>query len=549
MRLLTPVVLGRVDAVAGSDVLPGVAWRSGPLFAVDRATVGHTMQAKQVLRPCVMLLVACPLTAAVAQPHQCDTLPAFREFARAIGACRDAAPIIDVAPPTVETAPSPALSVPNGSTEPLQTTASPRGSQATKLARQRTETRKSTSKATAASAKSTAPSKTAANQKSEGERRNKPLEERGWSAYQDNQYTFRYPAGLVTTSHLNGVVELHSLDQEFRMRASARINSENDTVQSAWQQRVKEHGQSVTYKRLADGWFVVSGVEDGKTYYRKHLVSPERTAELFITYPKSRALVYDSWVIEIEKSFVAYRGSDRVHASSSTEPPSVVTRAPALSKTLELPNVVGRSYAGAATVLPEFTVERVEVASAAPTGEVLAQDPAPGSSPPLGSPIALRVSDGSLAGAADAVLAPSAASVAAAPQLDPSTAPVQNDRVPSAFVGEIASNVVGALVAGVLLGLLLGAVFMRRGLLVRSRAIDTAPAEHVDVATTEIDSSEAAAEVHSVAAIESAPEIKFTARLDPGEPTIKFTKLPENEEAAIEYSRDQHAEQQRASQR
>ncbi len=135
--------------------------------------------------------------------------------------------------------------------------------------------------------------------------------------------------------------------------------------------------RSVTYKRKADGWFVVSGVEDGKTYYRKHFVSPERTAELVITYPKSRASVYDPWVTEIEKSFVAYRVSDSAQASSSTEPPSVVTSAPAVSETRELPNVIGRSYADAANVLTEFKVERVEVASAAPTGEVLAQDPAP----------------------------------------------------------------------------------------------------------------------------------------------------------------------------
>ncbi|MGH6610412.1 MAG: PASTA domain-containing protein, partial [Burkholderiaceae bacterium] len=343
---------------------------------------------------------------------------------------------------------------------------------------------------------------------------------------------------LVTTSHPNGVVELHSVDREFRMRASARINSEKDTVQSAWQQRLKEYGQSVTYKRKADGWFVVSGVEDGKTYYRKHFVSPQRTAEFVITYPKSRASVYDPWVIEIEKSFVAYRVSDSAPAPNSIEPPSPVTSAPAVNEKLELPNVIGRSYADAANVLTEFKVERVEVASADPTGEVLAQDPAPGSSLPPGSLIALRVSDGSLTSAAAEVPAPSAASVASL-QLEPSAAPVQNNRVAGAFIGEIASDVVAALVAGVLLGLLLGAVLMRRALLARSRAIDTASAEHVDIAPAEIDSSQAAAEVHKVAAIERPPEIKFTARLDPGETTIEFTDLPEDEEAAIEFSRDQ----------
>ena len=427
------------------------------------------MRAKQALRPCVILLVVCPLTAAVAQPTRCDTLPAFqREFARSIGACRDLAPIIDVAPPRVEPPPSPALPVPNGSTE--ATTVSPDSPQATKLTPQRTEARKSTSKTTAASAKSTAPSKSVASRKSEGERRNEPLDARGWKTYQDHGYAFRYPAALVTASHRNGVVELHSLDREFRMRASTRINSEKDTVQSAWQQRLKEHGRSVTYKRKADGWFVVSGVEDGKTYYRKQFVSPERTAELVITYPKSRALVYDPWVSEIEKSFVAYRVSDSAQASSNTEPPSVVTRAPAVNETLELPN-----------------------------------------------------------------------------QLEPSTAPVQNDRVAGTFISETASNVVAALVAGVLLGLLLGAVLMRRALLARSRAIGTRPAEHVDIAPAEINSSQAAPEVHRVAAIEPPPEIKFTAWLDPGETTIEFTDLLEDEEAALEYSSDQYAEQHQAA--
>ena len=499
------------------------------------------MRAKQALRPCVMLLVACPLTAAVAQPTRCDTLPAYqREFARAIGACRDLAPIIDIAPP-VETTPSPAPPVPNGNTEAMPTPASPSNTQAKKLTPQRTEARKSTSKPAAASAKS------AASRKSESERRNEPLDARGWQTYQDDRYTFRYPADLVTTLHRNGVIELHSLDREFRVRASARINSKKDTVHSAWQQRLKEHGRSVTYKRKGDGWFVVSGVEGGKTYYRKQFVSPERTAELVITYPKSRALVYDPWVTEIEKSFVAYRASDGAQASSSTEPPSVVTKAPAVNEVLELPNVIGRGYADAANVLTQFKVERVEVPSAAPTGEVLAQDPASGSSLPPGSSIALRVSDGSLASAAAAAPAPSVASVASASQLEPSTAPVQNDRVAGAFVGEIASKVVAALVAGVLLGLLLGAVLMRRALLARSRAIETAPAEHVDIAPAEIDSSQAAAEVHRVAAIEPPPEIKFTAWLDLGETTIKFTDLPEDEEAEIEYSTDEYAEQHQAA--
>ena len=424
-----------------------------------------------------MLLVACPLTAAVAQTPRCDTLPAFqREFARASGACRDLAPIIDVAPPKVEATP-PAPAVPDASTETSQTTVSPRIPQPTKVAPQRTEPRKSSSKAAAGSANNVTPSKTTASRKSEGERRNEPLDASGWKAYQDDRYAFRYPADLVTTSPRTGVVELHSADRDFRMRASARTNSKKDTLQSAWQQRLKEHGRSVTYKRKGDGWFVVSGVEGGKTYYRKHFVSPDRTAELVITYPKSRSSVYDAWVTEIEKSFVAYRASDSAQASGSGELPSVVANAPAVNETSELPNP-----------------------------------------------------------------ATPAASVAPGSQLEPSAAPVQNDRAAGAFISGTANNVVAALVVGVLLGLLVGAVLMRRALLARSRAIDTATAKRVDIAPAEVEGSQATAELHAVTAVKPPAEIKFTAWLEPGETTIEFADLLDDEEAALEYSGDQYAE-------
>ena len=55
------------------------------------------MSAKQLLRPCVMLLLAGIVTAALGQPR-CNTLPpSERDFARATGACRDV-PIFDVSP-------------------------------------------------------------------------------------------------------------------------------------------------------------------------------------------------------------------------------------------------------------------------------------------------------------------------------------------------------------------------------------------------------------------------------------------------------------------
>ena len=57
------------------------------------------MQPKQYLRPCVMAMLAVTVTAGWAQERLCSELPPIeREFARAFGACRDLAPIINVAP-------------------------------------------------------------------------------------------------------------------------------------------------------------------------------------------------------------------------------------------------------------------------------------------------------------------------------------------------------------------------------------------------------------------------------------------------------------------
>ena len=62
-----------------------------------------------------------------------------------------------------------------------------------------------------------------------------------------------------------------------------------------------------------------------------------------------------------------------------------------------VPDVIGRSFTEAARTLAKFKVERIETASAAPAGEVLAQEPAPAAAGRTGGTVILQVSDGSLA--------------------------------------------------------------------------------------------------------------------------------------------------------
>ncbi len=179
---------------------------------------------------------------------------------------------------------------------------------------------------------------------------------------------------------------------------------------------------------------------------------------------------------------------------------------------------------------PNFRVDRIETASAAPAGEVLAQDPAPATLVLRGSTVSLQVSDGSLAGAAgatmDTVPAPAAAPPPApAPAVDPAPAsatnsaasseptvqPAPRGRFPIAFP----TNAALILGAGVLLGVLLGALLMRQWQRRRMLAADDNPAlppapyQHQPPVETAFEK-------------EAMPDIRFAARLDPGETTIEW---------------------------
>lgn len=225
--------------------------------------------------------------------------------------------------------------------------------------------------------------------------------------------------------------------------------------------------------------------------------------------------------------------------------------APALQK-LKVPDVIGRSYADAGSALADFKVDRIETASAAPRGEVLAQEPAPATLMLPGSTVSLQVSDGSLASAADTtpVTAPAtaaappstpaaaadsapASAAASAPASEPTAPPAPRGRFPIA----VSANAALILGAGVLLGLLLGALLMRRWLLRREPAAD----ENAAPPTLTQHQQPVETSAGGISETEAAPEIRFAARLYPGETTIALAPLADGDEVAIEQSSDHHA--------
>lgn len=241
------------------------------------------------------------------------------------------------------------------------------------------------------------------------------------------------------------------------------------------------------------------------------------------------------------------KSAPRARESAQSKPGASGGPVPALQK-LRVPDVIGRSYADAGSALSEFKVDRIETANSAPAGEVLAQEPAPGAVVLPGSGVSLQVSDGSLASAADttsvtapaiAAAPPSAPAPAAdpapatapAPASEPAVQPAPRGRFPIAF----SANSALILGAGVLLGLLLGALLMRQWLLRRKLAADenAPPTLYQNQQPVDTDTG-------GVSETEAASEIRFAARLDPGETTIELAPLADGEEVAIEHSSDQH---------
>ena len=245
-------------------------------------------------------------------------------------------------------------------------------------------------------------------------------------------------------------------------------------------------------------------------------------------------------------------GAERAKAAQTPARKAVAQRPAPVIETLELPNVIGRTSADATAALAEFKVERIEVvANAAPSGQVLAQDPAPGTPVPPGAAIGLQVSDGSLAsvGAAASTIArpapePTASTGQIAPTAPtvappPATASVQT-RAPTTFP----STAVLLLIAGVLVGLGLGALLMRRWFAQRQVDTDAFVPTVVPPSVPAETSRESVAQAVEPVALTASPlrmaPVTFAAHLEEGETKVEFASAADAEEMTLEYSRDFH---------
>ena len=390
------------------------------------------MQPKQYLRPCVMAMLAVTATAGWAQARLCsEVAPIEREFARAFGACRDLAPIINVAPVFIP--------VPN----------------------------------------------------------------------------------VVGLTFDDARARLTGLD----VRRSYRASGEPGGMVLAQ--------EPAPPARLATGAPITVVVSDGSLRQRPLVGESEIDGvKRPLEAPAQPRVVPKRPVSAPQQARTApVQRSAQTSIPQTAQVTAAQRRSAARSETVEIPNVVGRSGADASRLLADLKVDRIEVvANAAPSGQVLAQDPAPGTAVAPGSTIRLQMSDGSLANPAATTQTPT----------DASTPSIQSRR----FAITSMSNGALILIGVVLTGLVLGALLMRRRALGAAApavdAVTAAPTGTAPVVVAPVEIAPADVALHETDRGDvPLPEIRVAAHLEAGETTIEFTAL-EVDETTLERSRELH---------
>jgi hypothetical protein len=148
-----------------------------------------------------------------------------------------------------------------------------------------------------------------------------------WKEYKNARFGFvlTYPPSLVgkPEPENGGGREFHTPNGDFSVAASARflMVGEGDSLEKRWQDDLQSLGDTVTYKKKAATWYVISGVtKEGTEYYHKVYTKGSNWAGFEITYPHAKHKIYDPWVARIEKSFVPFLNGDFDRLESTPAP-------------------------------------------------------------------------------------------------------------------------------------------------------------------------------------------------------------------------------------
>jgi hypothetical protein len=93
-----------------------------------------------------------------------------------------------------------------------------------------------------------------------------------------------------------------SSDDKASMACWAYFNNVTTPLQKGYQEAQKEPGIQVTYKHMGPDFFVVSGIRDGKIFYRKTVKGKTAQASFELTYDPALKQAFDPVVGDLAKS-------------------------------------------------------------------------------------------------------------------------------------------------------------------------------------------------------------------------------------------------------
>jgi hypothetical protein len=119
-------------------------------------------------------------------------------------------------------------------------------------------------------------------------------------------YSLLYPTNILVKQQApenDDGRTFNSPDRRIIMKVFGSHNAFNKTIQNLYSEELNQPNQSVTYKRLADNWFVISGYENNRVFYNKTMLHEGNVLTLSIHYDKSLQSKFDPIVAAISRSF------------------------------------------------------------------------------------------------------------------------------------------------------------------------------------------------------------------------------------------------------
>jgi hypothetical protein len=133
-----------------------------------------------------------------------------------------------------------------------------------------------------------------------------------WQTYTNARfgYTVRYPASLLKPqgeSDNGDGQKFLSRDGKTRLLVYGSHNVLGETIASRFAEdrrgEKNNAGRKVTYARQKNDWYVVSGVQDGKNFYRKCYLRGGDFVTWEITYPVTERAVWDRLTARVGAEF------------------------------------------------------------------------------------------------------------------------------------------------------------------------------------------------------------------------------------------------------